>query len=103
MKSYVTIPFILASLVFGAVSASAQTLRIGTVDMKKVFENYYKTKDAEARINEARNAAKKEMDDRMDVYNKGVNEVKKMNEEIESPALAKEAKEAKSKDRKSVV
>ena len=99
MKSYVTIPFILASLVFGAVSASAQTLRIGTVDMKKVFENYYKTKDAEARINEARNAAKKEMDDRMDVYNKGVNEVKKMNEEIESPALGKEAKETKSKAR----
>jgi outer membrane protein len=39
------------------------------------------------------------MDDRMDVYNKGVNEVKKMNEEIESPALGKEAKEAKSKAR----
>ena len=54
---------------------------------------------SEARINEARNAAKKEMDDRMDVYNKGVNEVKKMNEEIESPALAKEAKDAKSKAR----
>ena len=99
MKPYLAIPLILASLAFGAVSASAQTIRIGTVDMKKVFENYYKTKDAEARINEARNAAKKEMDDRMDVYNKGVNEVKKMNEEIESPALAKEAKEAKSKVR----
>lgn len=99
MKSYFAIPLVIASLAFGAVSASAQTVKIGTVDMKKVFENYYKTKDAEARINEARNAAKKEMDDRMDVYNKGVNEVKKMNEEIESPALGKEAKEAKSKAR----
>ena len=99
MKSYFAIPLLVASLAFGAVSASAQTVKIGTVDMKKVFENYYKTKDAEARINEARNAAKKEMDDRMDVYNKGVNEVKKMNEEIESPALGKEAKEAKSKVR----
>ena len=27
--------------------------------MKKVFESYYKTKDAEAKINEARNTAKK--------------------------------------------
>ena len=99
MKSYLTLSLIISSLAFSAVSASAQALRIGTVDMKKVFENYYKTKDAESRINEARNAAKKEMDDRMDVYNKGVNEVKKMNEEIESPALAKEAKEAKSKAR----
>ena len=99
MKSYIALPLILASLAFGTVSASAQVTKIGTVDMKKVFENYYKTKDAEARINEARNAAKKEMDDRMDVYNKGVNEVKKMNEEIESPALGKEAKETKSKAR----
>ena len=99
MKSYFALPLILASLTFGAVSASAQVTKIGTVDMKKVFENYYKTKDAETRINEARNAAKKEMDDRMDVYNKGVNEVKKMNEEIESPALGKEAKETKSKAR----
>ena len=99
MKSYFALPLVIASLAFGAVSASAQTVKIGTVDMKKVFENYYKTKDAEARINEARNAAKKEMDDRMDVYNKGVNEVKKMNEEIESPALGKEAKETKSKAR----
>ena len=99
MKSYFALPLVIASLAFGAVSASAQTVKIGTVDMKKVFENYYKTKDAEAKINEARNAAKKEMDDRMDVYNKGVNEVKKMNEEIESPALGKEAKETKSKAR----
>ena len=99
MKSYLALPLVLASLAFGAVSASAQTVKIGTVDMKKVFENYYKTKDAEARINEARNAAKKEMDDRMDVYNKGVNEVKKMNEEIESPALGKEAKDTKTKAR----
>ena len=99
MKYSFALPLIVASLAFSAVSASAQTVKIGTVDMKKVFENYYKTKDAEARINEARNAAKKEMDDRMDVYNKGVNEVKKMNEEIESPALGKEAKETKSKAR----
>ncbi len=99
MKLSLALPLVIASLAFSAVSASAQVTKIGTVDMKKVFENYYKTKDAEARINEARNAAKKEMDDRMDIYNKGVNEVKKMNEEIESPALGKEAKETKSKAR----
>lgn len=99
MKSYLVLPLVLVSLAFGSASASAQAFKIGTVDMKKVFESYYKTKDAETRINEARNAAKKELDDRMDVYNKGVNEVKKLNEEIESPALGKEAKEQKSKVR----
>jgi outer membrane protein len=99
MKSYITLPLLLAALTFGAASASAQSLKVGTVDMKKVFESYYKTKDAEARINEARNAAKKELDDRMDVYNKGVAEVQKLNQEIEKPELSKDAKEQRSKGR----
>ena len=97
MTKYLALSTVLA-LVFGA-TASAQTLKIGTVDMKKVFESYYKTKDAEMRINDARNAAKKELDDRMDVYNKGVAEVKKFNEEIDKPELSKENKEQRSKSR----
>jgi len=81
-------------------TASAQSMvKIGTVDMKKVFESYYKTKDAEQRINEARNQSKKELEERMESYQKGVGEVKKLNEEIESPALSREAKETKSKAR----
>jgi outer membrane protein len=99
MKSYFAIPLLLVALTCGAATASAQTLKVGTVDMKKVFESYYKTKDAEARINEARNAAKKELDDRMDVYNKGVAEVKKLNEDVEKPELSKDAKEQKMKSR----
>lgn len=101
MKYTVTLPLLLAALCFGAFnSASAQTpVKIGTVDMKKVFENYYKTKDAEARINEARNAAKKELEDRMDTYKKGTEDVQKLNDEIGRPELSKEAKEAKSKTR----
>lgn len=79
--------------------ASAQAVKIGTVDMKKVFENYYKTKDAEQRINEARNSAKKELEDRMDTYKKNTEEVQKLNDEINRPELSKEAKEAKSKGR----
>src|SRR6478735_611338 len=89
-----------AAIGFGtAFDASAQQIKIGTVDMKKVFESYYKTKDAEQRINEARNSAKKELEERMESLQKGMAEVKKLNEEIESPALSKEAKETKSKSR----
>ena len=66
MKNRAVTLLLLAACFFTASAASAQTVKIGTVDMKKVFESYYKTKDAEARINEARNSAKKELDDRMD-------------------------------------
>jgi len=95
-----TIILLVAALGFsGVYNASAQQLKIGTVDMKKVFENYYKTKDAEQRINDARTAAKKELEDRMDTYKKATEDIKKLNDEIQSPALSKESKDSKTKQR----
>jgi len=99
MKKYVILTLVLAVLGSAVSTASAQALKIGTVDMKKVFESYYKTKDAEAKINEARNNAKKELEDRLDIQKKKMEEVQKMNTEIENPALSKEAKETKTKTR----
>ena len=97
MKKYLILTLLVA--VLGSASASAQNIKIGTVDMKKVFESYYKTKEAEAKINEARNNAKKELEDRMDVAKKTLDEVKKLDEEITKPELSKEAKEQKAKTR----
>ena len=97
MKKHVILTLVLA--LFGASAAQAQQLKIGTVDMKKVFESYHKTKDAEAKINEARNNAKKELEDRLDIQKKAMEEVQKMNTDIENPALSKEAKETKTKGR----
>lgn len=101
MKKYLALPLLLAAAVALPASAFAQsvTIKVGTVDMKKVFDSYYKTKDAEAKINEARNNAKKELEDRMDQAKKLLEEVKKMDEEIASPALSKDAKDTKTKAR----
>ncbi|RYD82049.1 MAG: OmpH family outer membrane protein, partial [Verrucomicrobiaceae bacterium] len=100
MKHILTLPLLILALGFGAVSsASAQAVKIGTVDMKKVFESYYKTKDAESRINEARSQAKKELEDRMDNYKKSMEEVQKLNEDINRPELSADAKATKSKQR----
>ena len=41
------------------------------VDMNKVFTAYFKTKDAEDKINDARAAAKKELDDRLETLQEG--------------------------------
>jgi outer membrane protein len=67
--------------------------------MNKIFSAYYKTKDAEAHINEARNSAKQELDERMDTYKKNLDDINKLNEDIAKPELSAEAKAAKSKDR----
>jgi outer membrane protein len=89
-----------AGLAFPAASSFAQgTLKIGTVDMQRAFKEYNKTKDAEAKVNDAKNAAKKEFDDRTDGYKKALDEINKLNQQLDSPALAADAKSKMAKDR----
>jgi outer membrane protein len=90
----------LFALSFGIVAApiSAQAeIKVGTIDMKAVFDNYYKTKDAEAKINESRTQAKKELDDRLDTFNKGQEQARKLNDEANKPELSEKAKAEKVK------
>lgn len=56
-----------ATVGFGSV-AQAQDLKVGIVDMNRVFSEYYKTKDAEKRVNEDKATAKKELDERAARY-----------------------------------
>ena len=88
----ITIAFPLASFAQG-------TMKVGTVDMNRAFKEYNKTKDAEAKINEAKNAAKKEYDDRADSYKKALDEINKLNQQMEAPALSADAKSTKGKER----
>ena len=89
-----TLAFILA-----AGSASAQQLKIGTVDMEKIFKGYYKTKDAEVHINEARANAKKELDDRVETYKETMDEIKKLNDELQNAGLSDAKKDEITKAR----
>lgn len=79
--------------------AFAQGMKIGTVDMNRAFKEYNKTKDAETKINDAKNAAKKEYDDRADSYKKALDEINKLNQQLEAPALSADAKTQKAKER----
>ena len=94
---------LLAVSSFLALPANAQQLKVSTVDMNKIFSSYYKTKDAEARINEARAAAKKELDDRMDALKKNADQLNKLNEDIAKPELSKDKKEDLSKKRDDLI
>ena len=97
MKKFLTLT-LLSALAFPAMSF-AQGLKIGTVDMNRAFKEYNKTKDAEAKINEAKNAAKKEYDERAEAYKKSLDEINKLNQQLDAPALSADAKTAKAKER----
>ena len=95
--------FFLLALAAGVASPAASfaqtNLKIGTVDMQRAFKEYNKTKDAEAKVNDAKNAAKKEFEERSDSYKKALDEINKLNQQLDSPALSSEAKAKLSKER----
>jgi outer membrane protein len=88
-----------AALVSPVASFAQGTMKIGTIDMQRAFKEYGKTKDAEAKINDAKNAAKKEYDDRADGYKKALDEINNLNKQLDAPALSADAKTQKAKER----
>src|SRR3954451_22611592 len=98
MKQLLTIT--LCALLAVPLAGFAQgTLKVGTVDMNRAFKEYNKTKDAEAKINEAKNSAKKEYEERADAYKKALDEINNLNKQLDSNALSADAKSAKAKER----
>src|SRR5437762_496575 len=88
-----------SALAFPVAALAQSTLKIGTVDMQRAIKEYTKTKDAEAKINDAKNAAKKEYDDRADSYKKALDEINNLNKQLDAPALSADAKTQKAKER----
>src|SRR5881396_1148171 len=84
---------ILALTLVAPIAAFAQgTVKIGTVDMQRAFKEYNKTKEAEVKINDAKNSAKKEYDDRAESYKKAMDEINNLNKQVESPTLSADKK-----------
>jgi outer membrane protein len=98
MKSFLSTILVL-TLALPIATFAQGALKIGTVDMQRAFKEYHKTKDAEAKINDARNAAKREYDDRAEAYKKALDEVNSLNKQLDAPALTAEAKTQKAKER----
>ena len=87
------------ALAFPIAALAQGTLKIGTVDMQRAFKEYNKTKEAEVKINDAKNAAKKEYDDRAESYKKALDEINNLNKQLESPALSADKKTQTAKER----
>src|SRR5262245_8226570 len=88
-----------AGLALPVASFAQAPLKIGTVDMQRAFKEYQKTKDAESKVNDAKDAAKKEFEVRADGYKKALDEVNKLNQQLDAPALSADAKAQKAKER----
>ena len=83
-------------------SASAQSLKVGIVDMNRVFAEYYKTKDADKVVNEQKEAAKKELDSINNDYKKLLDSYQKLAKEIKDPAIGEALRKKKTEEAQQV-
>ena len=92
---------ILCSLFIAALAlggASAQDLKVGIVDMTKVFQDYHKTKDAEKKVNDGKAIAKKELDERNARYKQLIEKYQSYAEELKDPSLSEELRAQKQQE-----
>src|ERR1700730_4522352 len=87
----------------GLASRAHAEMKVGTIDMQKVFTAYYKTHDAEDKLKEAQKAYKDELDQRMDAYKKNLDAINKLNEEMNKPELSGASKDQKEQERDSKI
>jgi len=67
--------------------------------MNRAFKAWPETKASEEKINEAKNAAKTEYDDRADAYKKALDEINDLNKQLDAPGLSTDAKSRKARER----
>ncbi|MCC7517753.1 MAG: OmpH family outer membrane protein [Verrucomicrobiae bacterium] len=79
------------------VFASAQQIKIGAVDMSKIFAEYYKTKKAEGELKERAAGYEKELKERAAELQKLQEDGRKLEEDAENPAFNDEKRSEKRK------
>jgi len=84
-------------LVLGASSASAQG-RIATVDLKKLFDNYWKTKQADAALKARGADLEKEFKAMVEDYNKAKDDYKALSTASSDPAMSESERDRKKKE-----
>jgi outer membrane protein len=100
MKKSAIVSFVALALFLGtAFQAAAQSTKIGTVDMKEVFQRYWRTKEAETKMNDIRATVKRDLDERAEKRKSLETEITKLNDDIKKPEVSAAKKEAANRDR----
>lgn len=86
-----------ACLVFAQPATAAET-KIATVDLKKVFEDYYKTKLADAAIKEEASGLDKDRKALIEDHSKAMDDYKKALDEANNQAISADEREKRKKE-----
>ena len=86
-----------AAAVFFAMAAQAQT-KTAVVDLKKVFDGYWRTKQADTQLKERASDLEKARGGMVDDYKKANEDFKKILDGLNDPAASADEKEKRKKD-----
>jgi outer membrane protein len=98
MKSLLRTSLLLALLMMGGTGLANAQIKFGTVDMNRIFSEYYKTKAAQAKYADAEASANKDLNDRVETLKKSMQEISQIKSDLEKPTLSQDAKDAKQKE-----
>ena len=101
-RSLILVAFAAAAL-SSAPRASAQEMKVGIVDMKRVFQEYFKTKDAEKKVNEDKSKAKKELDERSTKYRDLIGKWNEIEKVLKDKLVNEELKAQKQKEAQEII
>lgn len=85
-----------AALCAAAPATHAQ--KVGIVDMNAIFSEYYKTKDAQAKLKEQEAEVQKDLNTRFESFKKLQADAQKLQQEAQKPELSKEGKDKSIKE-----
>jgi outer membrane protein len=98
MKTKVkSVLFALSALFALSGAASAQTLKVGTVDVQRALKSYYKFEQGNQELERSFKAAQSKFNDKVATRQSAITEIGKLNVEIDKPELSRDAKQTKSK------
>jgi outer membrane protein len=98
MKNTILAGALISALAFGTMAtAQTQSGRIATVDMNRIFNEYYKKPIAEAKLKETADSFTKEHDEMVADYKKAVEELNKLRDDQDKPEYTAEVREQKRK------
>ena len=89
---------IACSCVLLALGASAVDQKIATIDLRKVFDNYWRTKQADVKLKEDAGELEKDRKIMVDQFQKNEEKYTKLLDSIKDPALAPAERDKRKKD-----
>ena len=88
----------IAALLLSSMPALAQSApKIGIIDLKKIFEGYYKTKQADAQLKERATDSEKVLKGMVEDYQKGTEDYRKLIDSANDQAVSSEERDRRKK------